>query len=320
MVLTYTDSEFVDVGDISLFQLDMSYGTDENDFELTIGKADCAGLSYGSVIYAENDIGGIVDGMKSSNDDDNIVLSGRTFSGLLNSRVVVPQSGVAYYIDNGDAKAVIRRLIGYLHAGELFYCDNGAAGVDINCKWRYAKAYDALSDALAAVNARLILNWSRDLKKIVIDVEKIEAQTMVDNDNNIVLTVSHFENTVNHLICLGGGELEERTVIHLYLDGNGDVTTTQYYTGKNEYTDIYDYPNAESAEQLVIDGAKKLLELEAENNLADLQIVDGATDFEIGDKISATEYITGVQVESYITQKIIKTDGETLNTSYKVGG
>jgi hypothetical protein len=32
---------------------------------------------------------------------------------------------------------------------------------------------------------------------------------------------------VNHLICLGSGELQNRIVVHLYVDADGNISQTQ---------------------------------------------------------------------------------------------
>lgn len=52
-----------------------------------------------------------------------------------------------------------------------------------------------------------------------------------DGDDNINVTVRDYGRGINHLICLGAGELAERTVIHLYAQLDGSIGTKQYYKG-----------------------------------------------------------------------------------------
>ena len=49
---------------------------------------------------------------------------------------------------------------------------------------------------------------------------------------------------VNHLICLGQGELKNRIVRHLYVDQNGNIGSTQYYTGVDEIAAVDGVPRA----------------------------------------------------------------------------
>ena len=55
-------------------------------------------------------------------------------------------------------------------------------------------------------------------------------------------------NGVNHLICLGEGELKDRVVKHLYVQKDGSIGEEQYYTGIEEITETYDYNSTEAAE------------------------------------------------------------------------
>ena len=80
---------------------------------------------------------------------------------------------------------------------------------------------------------------------------------------------------INHLICLGSGELSARQVIDLYVDANGNIGTTQHYFGTDEIVDIFDYPNAESLQELT-DKDQKITELtnsqSVEVNIEDMEL------------------------------------------------
>ena len=61
-------------------------------------------------------------------------------------------------------------------------------------------------------------------------------------------------------MCLGKGELAQRTVIDLYADESGNVSKTQSMFGIDEVERAYDYSSAEDAD-LEQEGIKRLKEL-----------------------------------------------------------
>ena len=73
--------------------------------------------------------------------------------------------------------------------------------------------------------------------------------------------ISSNERPVNHLICLGKGDLSERMVRHLYMDARGNISETQTFFGVDEVTETYDYSNVESEEELITGGTQRLQEL-----------------------------------------------------------
>ena len=85
--------------------------------------------------------------------------------------------------------------------------------------------------------------------------------------------ISSNERPVNHLICLGKGDLSERMVRHLYMDVRGNISETQTFFGVDEVTETYDYSNVESEEELITGGTQRLQETWAAANTLE-------TDFE----------------------------------------
>ena len=126
----------------------------------------------------------------------------------------------------------------------------------------------------------------------------------------------HFK-AVNHLICLGTGNLKERQVIHLYMNGEGNVTKEQFYFGKDEIEEVYDYPNAESLEELEKYGIRRLKEL---NEKDDMQLnLNDSYSFDIGDIVTASEITTGITLTRVIKKKIVTIKKGILKVDYKVG-
>jgi hypothetical protein len=123
-------------------------------------------------------------------------------------------------------------------------------------------------------------------------------------------------NRVNHLICLGKGELAERLVVHLYLDADGNVSENQTFFGLDEYAEVYDYSSAESREELVKGGTSRLKEgTDAVNMNFDAE----NTIYDIGDIVGATEHKTGIATVEKITKKIVTIKNGQVNIEYKVG-
>ncbi|MCD7805448.1 MAG: hypothetical protein LUH03_09985 [Oscillospiraceae bacterium] len=101
------------------------------------------------------------------------------------------------------------------------------------------------------------------------------------------------------------------------MDADGNISTTQYYTGLDERVDVYDYSSAESTEELQTGGEKKLQEL-MDYTTASLD-VENVTDLLVGDYVSATETMTDMTVSEQVTGLTLKiTNGEPTIT-YKLG-
>ena len=249
MDLIYTTAERVDVGVISAYAFDLSYGADENDFEITIG-VDNNILEFDGFIYIEGtEYGGIVDLLKATTNGDAVTYCGRTWHGLLNSKVIQPDEGQNYYTITGDANSALAVLIDRLGLSGLFMADSKASGINIS-KYqfkRYCKGYDGIMDMLSSVNAKLKIEWLN--RSVVLSAVPIVdySESPIDCDT-ANLSVEKHQNKVNHLICLGKGELAEREVLHLYVDSFGKIGKTQYYSGVEEFADVYDNSNAEDLE------------------------------------------------------------------------
>lgn len=318
MDLIYTNANGVDLGVLSAYAFDLSFGASENDFEITLG-ADDATLEMGAIIYMEGtEYGGIVDGLKLNTNGETITYKGRTWHGLLNSKVIQPNSGEDYFIVSGDANGIIAALIARLGLSGLFVAAEGAAGISIsNYKiHRYCKAYDGLIAMLEDNGAKLKFEW-KDRAVILSAVPAADyTDSPVDGDIAI-LTVEQQSKKVNHLICLGAGNLADREVIHLYVDQFGKIGDVQYYTDLDEFCDTYENSNSED---LRSDGIAKLKELQntdkAEINLSEYE---GIT-YDIGDIVGAKEYKSGVSVAATVTQKIVKINNGIVSTEYKTGG
>ena len=317
MDLIYTNSERVDQGVLSAYAFDLSYGASENDFAMVLGAAE-AMLDYGAFIYMEGtEYGGIVDAKKVVTNSESITYMGRTWHGVLNSKIIEPDSGENYFTVSGDANEVLALLIVRMGLSELFTAKKETAGVDIG-KYqfhRYCYGYDGIADMLADNGAKLKMAWKNKAVELsavpIVDYSK----NPIDGDTT-TLTVEQHAKKVNHLVCLGKGELSEREVIHLYVDQNGNIGDTQYYTGVDEVTDKYENSNTED---LRSDSVKRLKEL-LDSDKAEITLpTNDVLTYDIGDIVEASDVQTGVSATASVTQKIVRINNGAISTEYKTG-
>ena len=320
MDLIYTNAQKIDQGILKAYALDLSYGAEENDFTMTLGKSE-AQLEYGAFIYIENtEYGGIVDGKKASTGGDTITYSGRTWHGILNSKVIEPPTGLDYLTVSGDLNDILAILISRLGLGGLFATIGKAANITLPTYQfeRYCKAYDGIRKMLSSAGAKLKIRWVD--RRVQISAEPIVdySKFPVDEDT-AVLTVEQHDKKVNHLICLGKGELSDREVIHLYVDQFDRIRTEPYYTGLDEITDVYENTNAESSDELRNGGIERLNELR-DNDTSEMAISENdELVYDIDDIVGASIVSHGITASSKVTQKIIKINNGMVNTEYKVG-
>lgn len=320
MDLIYTNANRTDQGVLKAYALDLSYGSDENDFELTLG-ADEPVLEYGAFSYIEGtEYGGMVGSMKTSTNGDTITYKGRTWHGILNSKVIEPDRGESHLVVSGDANEILQRLIARLGLSELFVAVDNLSGINISgYKFnRYCKAYDGIRTMLAKNGAKLKFAWVG--RYVFLSAEPISDYTESPVDGDIApLTVEHHEKKVNHLICLGRGDGVEREVIHLCVDQFGRIGSVQYYTGLDEITDTYENANVESIEELEEGGVDRLTELR-NNDKAEIALPETeGLSYDISDIVGATEMKSGVSVSAAVSQKIVKIKNGVVSTEYKTG-
>lgn len=320
MDLIYTDKLRQDVGVLNGYTLDLAYGSDENNFELSIALnhhscvADC-------LVYVEGtEYGGVIDGIGVVTKDETLLYKGRTWQGILGSKVIEPDPGEAYLTVSGEANQVIGELLDRMGLSNLFTASTEHSGLTIYDYPfdRYIDGYSGITKMLIGVSGKLKFTFTGGSVVVsalpIVDYSKDEQ---FDNDS-VEMEVEQTQNTVNHLICLGKGELTERQVLHLYMDAKGNVTDTQTFFGIQEITKTYDCPNIESLDELRKSGVDKLKEY-ATKDKAQLNLTSEKNTYDIGDIIGAKEIITGIVANEKITKKIVTISQGEVNIQYKVG-
>lgn len=317
MDLIYTDENRIDKGVLTAYAFDLSFGASENDFEMTLGANEPA-LSDGSFAYIEGtEYGGTVDGIKASTNSNTVTYKGRTWHGLLNSKVIEPDAGEPYLIVSGDANEILAMLVDRLGLTGLFVAAEELSGINISQYQfhRYCKGYDGIRNMLEDNGAKLNITWEN--RAVWLSAVPVVDYTDSPADSDTAsLNVEKYSKKVNHLICLGKGNLTEREVIHLYADQFGNIGDEQYYSGLDEITDTYENANSEDLRQDGISHFKTL----RNNDKAEFSLKKAnAIPYDIGDIVGTSEIRTGITVTAIVTQKIIKIKNGVISTEYKTG-
>ena len=319
MDLIYMNNAREDLGVLHDYKLDLAFGQDENDFELRVPTAEhrCGGGFY---VYIEGtEYGGIVDAVQSDTAAQEVTYTGRTWHGLLNSKILEPDAGADYLVLSGEANQVLAALIARAGLADLFEASAADSGLTINGYQmnRYIAAYDGIRKMVATVAGKLRFTFSGG-KVVLAAVPRVEYTQDGELDSDLIAfkAKQHYR-PVNHLICLGRGELAEREVVHLYADAAGSISKTQTFTGIDERAEVYDNSSAESLEALETGGIERLQELalsdEIETNF------DAEEDqYEVQDILRATDNVTGLSVVAEIVKKIATVERGQTTISYTV--
>lgn len=318
-MVIYTDSNRLPQGELHNYSIDLDIGKD-NDFQIGMNlKNHC--MSHGSIWYVENtEYGGIVDDVKIDTKKNTVYYSGRAFRGILEKKIIEPESGQDYYTVSGDANRILEQLIEKVGLSDLFIVPTDDAGIKIsnNQFERYTDMYAGVQKMLSSVNAKLVCIATEETKVQIRanQIEDLSEKYEYSDDYGMQVIFEQNRGGVNHLMCLGGGELAERTVVHLYVDNYGNVGDTQYYKGVSEITEIYEYGNIESDEELRKQGIQKLNELK---NRDSLTAQFDKLDVDIGDIVGGKNRQTGVTMKEVISSEIVKIKNDRCTVTYKVG-
>lgn len=340
MDLIYTDSSRVDKGVLLDYELDLAFGADENNFECRI-QAGSHCCEAGSLLYVEGtEYGGIVDSIESDTENDEVVYRGRTWHGIIGSKIILPLlSGDAstssvtvkttdsngslvgkYLVISGEANACIGFILSRIGLSALFSASEAAAGANVSQYQfdRYTDAYSGIVKMLDSADLKLHVSFQNGAVVLSAVAKHDYTQDEEFNSDLVQFQMVKRYRTVNHLVCLGSGELENRTVIHLYADESGIISQTQTQTALNEYVDVLDYSNAESEAELIKSGTEKLKSLWSTDELS---INFDATEdiYDVGDIVGAVDNVTGISVSAVITKKIVTIQNGQTTISYKVG-
>lgn len=331
MELIKTDPSGREIGYVMKANIDFEIGDSDdsiNDFEVEFKRWHWDGsITYGSRLFSpDTEYGGIVRQISTDTQNSVIRAKGYTWRGMMTKKVIQPAPGEDYAVVSGEINSIIKDMVEKELPG-LFYGVSVDTGVTVsNYQFeRYCSLHDGIKKMLKSVGYKLNIRYlegdigeSGYVVVKAVPINDYSSEYELTNDNNMVFTTDDNQRGVNHLICLGKGELKERLVIHLYADNNGNISETQYYTGEAEICEVYDSSGSEYSD-LLKNGIEKL---EASKNHMTYNMtmtkIEGSMD--IGDIIGGKDYLTGISVKKPIGRKIWTISAGKESIEYKLEG
>lgn len=315
MDVIYTDKNRIEQGVIQKFEIDFDT-TNTKDFQIIAGLNNHV-LQGGYWWYIEGtEYGGQVDEYEVLTKSNEINYTGRNFRGILKSKIIQPPSGENYKIVSGNMQDVINGLLTDVLMQNIFIADVSDIVVSSYKFNRYIDLYEGIC-AIATSHGVIPAFTVRDGKVHI----SFYPPTDYSNENeysqdDLQFSIKKTFANVNHLICLGQGELKDRMVIHLYVDKDGNVSEKQTLFGVDEIVELYENTNAEDMDALKNEGIEKLREL---RNKDSFQVTGSDISRKIGDIIGGIERVTNTYVAREIVNIIAKISDSKINLEYKVG-
>jgi hypothetical protein len=292
------------------FSLKMSIGAWRAD---KIMKGDC-------VFVPDTEWGGIVSSVKKDTGADTVTVTGCLWRAMLSMCIIKPPAGVAYKVyENIELNALIADVVG-LQQNTLFDISDVDTGVTTSTQFRYNTALYGLSSSLKKVGYTLACEYNAITQKAMLSARQIidySGEYDISTDLGIdITTMSGRVDDYNHVIALGSGELENRTVIELWMM-NGII----YETKPDSMTDesiksmVFDYPNAESDEELTASASNALLE-HAATTSAEIDVSQTTLNLLLDDFIMVIDRDLNISSGKTVAQRILKIDngGEQIQT------
>ena len=316
MVIVATPGGY-ELRELVLSSYDFEVGDDDNSFEILIRRDEWEDIPDGGRIFIPGtEYGGIFGSLSTNTAQDSISPGGLTWRGLLQKKIIEPPEGLDYKIVSGELNTIIASLVTTLQP--LFVPNTFDTGVSVTWQFnRYCTLYEGLKDMLESVEHRLELVYSEEENGVVIGAVPVYNYDVEFSSNmRADYVVKTEQNMVNHLICLGAGQLSERLVRHLYTDEKGRISQTQTYFGQDEVAEVYDNSGAEEYD-LVAGGRKRLKELRNKNTFS--IAIDTDMDIAIGDIVGGRDYLSGIAIQAPVVGKVVKMSGGVQTIEYTLG-
>lgn len=251
------NNTIIDQSPLHNFTLDLTFGENDNDFVLKMPESGVR-LDQDMVVYvSDTEFGGIIDSIEIDTAKRMINYYGRTFQGILESKVLYPFDNSDYLIYSGEANTILGQILERLtltnsSSNELPVHPDGAflkastedSGIYIesykvsSTSGNYAHGYSFIREMLYSVGAKpLIINGVLEAVPYVDYANDFEW--VQGTDHNFKAKRNY--NSCNHIHCMGQGNLSDRYKIDLYLDENGGLLPYAHSTITSDadyYTDI----------------------------------------------------------------------------------
>ena len=318
-MIVVADANGAELRSLLFTEYDFEVGDDDNTFLVTCLRSEWETIYDGSRIYIPNtEYGGLFKRLKTNTKNGTISAGGYTWRGMLQNKVLCPEEGDDYATDSGELNAIIGSRVSAAFPG-LFVGSNESTGIEVDYQYnRYVTLYDGLKAMLKSVGYKMRISYDMETGKVIVEAVPIvdySSQIEYSSDMNANYYMTKEGTGVNHLVCLGNGELRDRVVVDLFVDENGNISETQTFFGADEIAQVYDYAGA-AREDLIQSGTDQLKNLRNQNSFRiDLETV---TDVEIGDIVGGRDYTSGMRMTAPITTKVVTWRNGFETTEYKL--
>lgn len=322
MDMMLQSAEGADLMVIAPTSVDMAFGVGsdpENDMELEMPDG-APRMQRGMFVYCEGTAyGGMLTGIES---DGGVTWKGRTWFGLLASKVLVPDGGVGALTVSGNANDVLRSLMSRIGLASVLSVASGKSTLTIKSHTfdMYQDALNGIVEMLADVGGklRIVHDGARPVLSAV-PAKDWSADEAFDSDQ-VDVQISMDYLPVNHLVARGEGQDGERVNAELYMDDAGNVSTSkQALTGALENAEYYNYTNADE-DKLITDGTKRLKGYWEDAHSVSVALDASLDLYDVGDTVGGTDPKTGIEARAQVVKKIVKMDSRgTVTVQYETG-
>lgn len=325
--LILADQNLKDIAPVMDAEIDIAIG-EENDYEIKIPRDEWRQeYTFGNVFYVKDtEYGGIIGEVDTSTAEDTISLLGRTWRGMLDKKIIRPPAGQDYRKVSGELNTVLGELITE-QFDDYFVVSQEDTGVSLtNYQFdRYCTLLSGINKMLKSVGYRLKIRYVQQergqpgyVELSSVTIVDYSEQIELSQDSQLNFTFKNCRNGVNHLICLGKGELQERQVIDLYVQEDGSIGKEPYYTGIREIAATYEDTSSET-DELEEKGREKLLELMNSTSF-EMDVESLGMNVEVGDVIGGRDYLTGLYAKKPIAKKIYRVEDGKTSLEYGIKG
>ena len=283
-------------------------------------------LTFSSLIYITGtEYGGIIGEVLTDTTLDYVELKGLTWRGRMAKKIIQPPIGSDYKVVSGELHTVMKSLIEPEFDG-LFVVSQENTGVTVsNYKFdRYCTLLDGLTKMLKSKGYRLKLTFQREenepgyLYIEAVPIVDYSSQIELSRDCQLNYTMDDKRDGVNHLIVTGKGELQDRNVLHLYVQKDGSLGKTQYYTGLQEIAEVYENTSTETdeLEEISIEKLQGLMN----KKTFKMDVAALGIDVNIGDIVGGRDYLTGMYMAKPVENIVYELIGDAESKTYKLEG
>ena len=289
-------------------------------------------LTFSYFVYIPGtEYGGIIGQVLTDTTLDYVELKGHSWRGRLAKKVIEPPAGQDYKKVSGELHAVMKELIEPAFGGNegnvpLFFVSEEDTGVTVsNYQFdRYCTLLDGITKMLKSKGYRLQLTFQRaagEQGKLFIEAAQIvdySSEIELSKDCQLNYTMEDIRDGVNHLVVTGKGELQDRNVLHLYVQKNGSIGKTQYYTGLDEIAEVYENTSTET-DELEETSREKLQELMNKQTFK-MDVASLGLDVNIGDIVGGRDYLTGMYMSKPVENITYAITNGVESKTYKLEG